>query len=163
MRLLLLLVLLNFSHISSAQYVDALCNIIAEVNQHRISGVLEKVKGEGFNESGFCTTVSIPPRFTEGNFRELGDSHFSIEYKTFGKPKQIDKIWKVVSEEINQCYPNLILETSENSTDEYQKYFFCDPSEAEGNHFVRDYEKLAIKIQIIYRKDDQSEFIITLQ
>jgi len=163
MRILLLLIAFSYSIGVYSQRTEAICNIIDQVDEHRLANTLIKMKGEGYNDNGTQKTESLPARFVEGHFRKLGDDYASIEYMTYAKQKQIEKIWKITLEEIQMCHPELVMEVGEDNTEEYQMYFFCDSSEVGGNQFVRDYKKMAFQVKVIHAPNEQSQLMIKLQ
>lgn len=160
MRKLLFLFILGWMPLAHAQVVTALCDVLGDVESYRTANTMNKLAGEERNLDGSVTTNIIPARFSETSFRDLGDAAYMLEFRSYGSPKQMEKVLKLIFEEIARCYPNHIQEASELNSDNFRKFFFCLQEDAGGSGNSSDYRNFTFTITILHTEGDESKITL---
>ena len=160
MRLLIFLYVLSIGTSASAQTVTALCDVLGDIDKYRQDSSMYKLAGETRNLDGSVETNIIPARFSESSFRDMGSGGYTLEFRTYGKPKQMEKALKAIFAEIEYCYPNHIQELNELNTDNFRRYFFCLKEDAGGSGRSADYTNFTFLISILHTAGDQSKIVL---
>lgn len=160
MRLLILLCIVCTSKFCSAQTVTALCDVLSDVQKYRMDSTMNKLAGETRNLDGSLNTNLIPARFSESSFRDLNSGAYLLEFRSYGKPKEMEKALKAIMEEIEYCYPDYIQEAGTVNTENFRRYFFCPKGEAGGSGKSSDYKSLTFTLSILHTAGDQSKIVM---
>ena len=153
MRKLILLLTCVASMHSYAQTTTALCDVIGDIEKYKAENTLFKLATTEKNLDGSHITNIIPARFSESKLRIL-DEGFFLEFYTYGKRKQMEKVLKALIAEIEYCYPEHVIEEGDYESDNYRKLFFCHSSEKGGSLRQEDYEKMTFIISIAHSPEE---------
>lgn len=160
MRLLILMCLLCTGSFCSAQTVTALCDVLSDIEKYRQDSTMNKIVGDTRNIDGSDVTNIIPARFAESAFRSLGNGAYMLEFRSYGKPKQMENALEAIMGEIAYCYPNHVQETWEVDTENFRRYFFCPKEDAGGSKKSSNYQSLTFTLSILHTAGDQSKIVL---
>lgn len=160
MRLLIFLCIFCTSSFLSAQTVTALCDVLSDVDKYRQDSTMNKLAGETRHLDGSYNTNIIPARFSESSFRDLGSGSYMLEFRSYGKPGQMEKALKSIFGELEYCFPDYIQETGEVNTGNFRQYFYCPKEDAGGSRRSSDYKNLTFTVSILHTEGDQSKIVL---
>lgn len=160
MKNILVIIFVASAHLVFGQEITALCDVMKDVDTYRIDSTMSKIAGETRNFDGSYSTKIIPARFVESSYRDVGGGGYMLEFKTYGKPKHMEKVIVQLIEEIAYCYPEYIHEEGEFDTETYRQLFFCHPDEKGGSKKSSDYKQLSFMISILHTQGDQSKVVL---
>lgn len=160
MRILLTTCLLLIGQSLFAQKVTALCDVLGDIEKHKMDSTMSALSTGERNFDGSYPTTIIPARFVESSFRDIGSGAFMMEFKTYGKPKQMEKVITQLIDEIAYCYPDYIIENNELDTEMYRQLFFCHKDDKGGSKKSADYQRLTFMISILHTEGDQSKIVL---
>lgn len=160
MKTILVFIFLGSVQFISAQEITALCDVMKDVETYRADSSMSKLATDQRNFDGSYETNIIPARFVETSFREVGEGGYILEFKTYGKPKQMEKVLTQLIEEIEYCYPEYVYEEGEFDTETYRQLFFCHPDDKGGSKKSLDYKRFTFMISILHTKGDQSKIVL---
>lgn len=158
--ILTFIILLGSVHFASSQVITALCDVLKDVEKYRADSTMSKLATDQRNFDGSYQTNIIPARFVETAYRDVGGGGYMLEFKTYGKPKQMEKVLVQLIEEIAYCYPEYIYEEGEFDTETFRQLFFCHPDDKGGSRKSSDYRRFTFLISILHTKGDQSKIVL---